>query len=1098
VFLTNREKEELSKQSHDHSNETMKAWYQLIGQTVDLVEVCTPWDSPLGKAVEEKGGKVFRMGVHNGFDLSTRKGFLSACRALRELRPMNFHASPHCYPWSQFQNLNQNNPKQCEDLEEKRNVGRKVLKAIERLAEIQFYELQVDVSGEQPWKASSWNERPWAALAKRAGGRFRVDGCRFGMKDPKTKLLMQKGWVFFATKLELKKALAKTCNHPPEAHIRIEGRLTAASAEYPRQLCTAFADAILNHDSAFQQLCFSLNETREVCEVFSDGPLNRVVVDDDDDDDNDRKSDGYSPTELAEDEPREDKDEGFDEPGKGEAREGDVDGLSAEDRGLLLKIHRNLGHPNSASLQKLLSQSGAPSKFVKAAGKLQCDVCIRQAQRKPVLPAAINTPKQKWEVISVDTFWWQNPKNDAEGNERHVVGLSFLDEASDLHVASVVREGKQLQGSITAEEFRVRFLKDWLKCLPKPKVLRVDTEGCFRSQELIKWCEERMIQVVPIAGEAYWQVGKHSRHLHTLKQTMTKLAQDLGNNVSSPEILALSVSAKNEMHQIRGYSPNQWAFGQNSDRVFSTLNCYEHLPNICSEDPTFHENIQRMSKAREMFLQADSHRKLARAALLKTRKTQTFEVGDLVYYYRKGRGKAAKQRGQWHGPARVLFMEKTTRDEKGYPGSIIWISHGVVLLRCAPEHLQHVSRDMSSVDQEINGPFSPDEFLKGKHVYQDLFGERSQIHDEATGEDDNAWLYDPNNMKFEKDESFETMEEGPIKRVRFQGKTRLQSEDLDRVVGKPSNVEPGSENREDQQGDWSRDRNRLQGHDLRRTGDDDTQDGQGSHRKDLPEPLGKRAEVLPMGGRTQEGRGSMGTTPLLPPDEDQRDGKSSGSTGHQDIQREGQGIYQPIRTTRHSDRTRWLESDRRQSKVQQERNDAGADPQEHGEPHSASSGSGGGNPSPLPAVVSPEQEPMSDAAERVSHKRTISGARDPGHGTEKKLKTNFQRNKKVCEINLWVGPKDVHYQKKGSSGCWVVNQKVKRGAEVCFRDLTVEEQIEFQHAKKNEINSFVERSAVEIASKTGVPVERIMGMRWILVWKNQTDDEGRTGHRSQG
>ena len=43
---------------------------------------------------------------------------------------------------------------------------------------------------------------------------------------------------------------------------------------------------------------------------------------------------------------------------------------------------------------------------------------------------------------------------------------------------------------------------------------------------------------------------------------------------------------------------------------------------------------------------------------------------------------------------------------------------------------------------------------------------------------------------------------------------------------------------------------------------------------------------------------------------------------------------------------------------------------------------------------------MSDAAERVSHKRTISGARDPGHGTEKKLKTNFQRNKKVCEINV--------------------------------------------------------------------------------------------------
>jgi hypothetical protein len=72
-------------------------------------------------------------------------------------------------------------------------MGRRIFKHLLRLAEIQFHEIQGDFSGEQPWKASSWREKLWAALAKKAGGRFRVDGCRFGLRDPKTTKLMLKG-----------------------------------------------------------------------------------------------------------------------------------------------------------------------------------------------------------------------------------------------------------------------------------------------------------------------------------------------------------------------------------------------------------------------------------------------------------------------------------------------------------------------------------------------------------------------------------------------------------------------------------------------------------------------------------------------------------------------------------------------------------------------------------------------------------------------------------------------------------------------------------------------------------------------------------------
>ena len=162
-----------------------------------------------------------------------------------------------------------------------------------------------------------------------------------------------------------------------------------------------------------------------------------------------------------------------------------------------------------------------------------------------------------------------------------MIGLSYLDEATDLHVASVVRESERMPASVAGDKFRKRFVKDWLKCLPKPQVIRSYVEGCFRGPNTVSWLEEQMISVAPIAGEAYWQIGKHSRHLSTLKEQMTKLASELEVDVSPKEILALCVSAKNEMHAIKGYSPNQWAFGQNSDRIFSTLHCY--TSSQCSE-----------------------------------------------------------------------------------------------------------------------------------------------------------------------------------------------------------------------------------------------------------------------------------------------------------------------------------------------------------------------------------------------------------------------------------------------------------------------------------------------------------------------------------
>ena len=56
------------------------------------------------------------------------------------------------------------------------------------------------------------------------------------------------------------------------------------------------------------------------------------------------------------------------------------------------------------------------------------------------------------------------------------------------------------------------------------------------------------------------------------------------------------------------------------------------------------------------------------------------------------------------GPARVLCHEKTTMSEgNNHSGSVVWVSHAGVLIRCSPEQIRPVTRDLQQVDIDING-----------------------------------------------------------------------------------------------------------------------------------------------------------------------------------------------------------------------------------------------------------------------------------------------------------------------------------------------------------------------------------------------------------
>lgn len=156
--------------------------------TLDLLEVCAPWDSPLRSVMRERGGNAMSIGVHNGYDLTTLKGFRAAAHLIRTCEPRYLHVSPPCDPWTAIQNCNQRNPEQVQQLQERRQISKRLLRYLRQLVEIQVLELNGKTNlttfpsptscrwGTSAARSKLGNSRH-ESHGKTLGGRFSVHGC---------------------------------------------------------------------------------------------------------------------------------------------------------------------------------------------------------------------------------------------------------------------------------------------------------------------------------------------------------------------------------------------------------------------------------------------------------------------------------------------------------------------------------------------------------------------------------------------------------------------------------------------------------------------------------------------------------------------------------------------------------------------------------------------------------------------------------------------------------------------------------------------------------------------------------------------------------
>ena len=88
-------------------------------------------------------------------------------------------------------------------------------------------------------------------------------------------------------------------------------------------------------------------------------------------------------------------------------------------------------------------------------------------------------------------------------------------------------------------------------------------------------------------------------------------------------------------------------------------------------------------------------------------------------------------------------------------------------------------------------------------------------------------------------------------------------------------------------------------------------------------------------------------------------------------------------------------------------------------------------------------------------------------------------------------PADASYFAQGDLGPKDIDEHLsfmaadaKRNAEVSLKWLSKADRQKFEQAQTKEIDQWVENGVFSIARKAGIPVDRIMTMRWILTWKD--------------
>ena len=364
------------------------------------------------------------------------------------------------------------------------------------------------------------------------------------------------------------------------------------------------------------------------------------------------------------------------------------------------KIHTQFGHARSERLKKLVTDAGVKDeKFLKLLDDTEdsCETCKRYKKPKPRPAVALALTEEFNGVVSVDL------KDVGVDKIFHMI-----DNATRYSGAALIKNKSK-------EEIVDQFFINWIKIFGVPKKLLSDNGREFNNELFREMASLLGIELLTTAAESPWSNGITERHNALIAIMMEKILDEA--HCSKEIALAWSISAKNSLLNVYGFSPNQLAFGHNPNFP-ALINSTVATAEDASSSKLIADHLNAMHAARKSFVENESSDKLRRAIERKTRTSTAivYEQGDKVYYKRKN-----SQR--WQGPGHVI----------GKDSNQVFVKHGGDYYRVSPIDLQPAESKSKNGNEVI------EKICESAEARENQIGKvADQVHDTSSDDSDDC------------------------------------------------------------------------------------------------------------------------------------------------------------------------------------------------------------------------------------------------------------------------------------------------------------------------------------------------------------------------
>eukprot|EP00435_Cladocopium_sp_Y103_P028343 s1179_g7.t1 len=219
----------------------------------------------------------------------------------------------------------------------------------------------------------------------------------------------------------------------------------------------------------------------------------------------------------------------------------------------LTKLHKNLGHPSTAEMVRILRHGQAMDAAVAAARKFSCEFCKSQVRPRVPLPAQSSRMTQFNQLVGVDVKFepgWRPGQK--------VKSLNLVDQSSCYQQVIPFFEQE------TSHVIRKLFDEFWVRWAGPPDGVILDQAQTQVGEVLQGYLESLGTAVKFIPAEAHWQLGRTENHGGWFSRILEKvILEHSPSNREEWEQCVRIAHVKNQSIQSYGYTPHQHVFGKN-------------------------------------------------------------------------------------------------------------------------------------------------------------------------------------------------------------------------------------------------------------------------------------------------------------------------------------------------------------------------------------------------------------------------------------------------------------------------------------------------------------------------------------------------------